>query len=151
MACKTQLPDLPLSLAILWVSQTYEIKFVFLLVILSYVNVVIKPVKETQRLEGKFSSPITQRNSVFLFLFLKNMTFFFFSFLAGPQHMEFLVQGSDLGHSCDPSYSCSNTRSLTHCARQGIEPVPQCSQDAAESIVPQGELQDTMFNKVARF
>lgn len=80
MACKTQLPDLPLSLAILWVSQTYEIKFVFLLVILSYVNVVIKPVKETQRLEGKFSSPITQRNSVFLFLFLKNMTFFFFLF-----------------------------------------------------------------------
>ena len=54
--------------------------------------------------------------------------------------MEFLGQGPDPSHSCDLSHSCSNARSLTHCARLGIEPANQCSQDAADPIVPQQEL-----------
>ena len=62
------------------------------------------------------------------------------SFLAAPQHMEFLGQGSDRIHSCDPSHSCINTRSLTHCARSGIKPTSQCSKDAAYPTVPQWEL-----------
>ena len=47
-----------------------------------------------------------------------NSSFFFFSlFLAAPQHMDLLGQGSDLSHSCNLSHSCGNAGSLTHCAR----------------------------------
>ena len=62
--------------------------------------------------------------------------------LATLQDMEFLVQGSDLSHSCDLSCSCSNAGSLTHRARLGIEPpTSQGTQDAANPIEPQQELQ----------
>ena len=54
-----------------------------------------------------------------------------------PGHMEFLGQGSDLSYRCDLSHKCSNARSLTHCAGLGIEPVPQCSQDATIPTAPQ--------------
>ena len=56
--------------------------------------------------------------------------------------MEFPGQGSDLSCSCDLpcSFSYSNTWSLTHCARLGIEPVFPCSRDAADPVVPQWEL-----------
>ena len=42
----------------------------------------------------------------------------------------------------DPSSSCNlcNTRSLTYCARLGLEPASQCSRDAAETIAPQRKL-----------
>ena len=60
-------------------------------------------------------------------------------FLAILKHMEFPGQGSDLSCSCDLSHSCSNTGSLTHCARPRIEPVFQSSQDTASPIVPQGD------------
>ena len=53
----------------------------------------------------------------------------FFLFLATPQRMEFPGQGSDPSCSCNLSHSCGNTRSLTHCARPGIKPASQCSQD----------------------
>lgn len=67
--------------------------------------------------------------------------FFFFPFLATLWHMDFLGQGSNPSHSFDLSCSCSNNaRSLTHCARPGIEPVSQGSQDAADPFVPQGAL-----------
>ena len=66
---------------------------------------------------------------------------FFFLFLVTLRHMEFLGQGSDPSHSQDLSCSCSNDRSLTHCARLGIEPASQRSQDAADPVVPQQELQ----------
>ena len=62
-----------------------------------------------------------------------------FFFLAASWHMEFPGWGSGL--SC----SCSNTRSLTHCAGPVIEPVSQCSQDAANPIAPQWELQTLIF------
>lgn len=51
--------------------------------------------------------------------------------------MGFLGQGSDL------SPSCGSTRSLTLCARLGIEPPSQCSQDAEDPIVPQQELRSS--------
>ena len=70
---------------------------------------------------------------VFLFCFS-------FSFLTTPQHMEFPGQGSDPSRGCNLSHSCSNTGSLTHCAGPGIKPVTQCSQDAADPVVPQQEL-----------
>ena len=58
--------------------------------------------------------------------------------------MAFPGQGSDLSHSrelsCDLSHSWGNARSLTLCARPGIEPVSQCSQDTADPIAPQREL-----------
>ena len=66
--------------------------------------------------------------------------FFFFLFLAAPWHLEFLGQGSDRSHSCDLSHSGGNARSLTHCARPGIKPVCQRSQDAADPVEPQREL-----------
>ena len=34
----------------------------------------------------------------------------------------------------------NNVRSLTHCARPGIEPEPQHSRDATDTVVPQREL-----------
>ena len=42
--------------------------------------------------------------------------------------MELLGQGSNLSHGHDLSHSCSNARSLTHCARLGIKPASQRSQ-----------------------
>ena len=49
----------------------------------------------------------------------KSVFYLFFSFLANPRHMEFLGQGSDPSHSVNPSHSCGNARSLTHCTRPG--------------------------------
>ena len=46
--------------------------------------------------------------------------------------MEFLGQGSDLRHGG------GNTGSLTHCARLGIEPVSQGSQDTTDPVAPVG-------------
>ena len=54
----------------------------------------------------------------------------FYFWLPSTQHVVFLGQGSDL--SC----SCSNTKS---CARPGIEPASQRSQDATDPIAPQQE------------
>ena len=64
--------------------------------------------------------------------------FFFFFFLTTPQHMEFPGQGSDLSCSCN--LSCSTAGSLTHCARPGIKPVSQGSQDSTNPVAPQQEL-----------
>ena len=36
----------------------------------------------------------------------------------------------------------AEVRSLTHCARPGIEPGSPCSQDPADPVVPQQELQE---------
>ena len=59
---------------------------------------------------------------------------FCFSLLATLWHMEFPGQRSDL--SC----GCGNARSLTHCEGPGSEPASsQCSQDAANPVVPQWE------------
>lgn len=49
-------------------------------------------------------------------------------------------QRSDLSRSGDLSHNCGNTGFFTHCARLGIEPTSQCSQDTADPIVPQWEL-----------
>ena len=68
------------------------------------------------------------------------MLTFFFLFLAAPWHMEFLGQGSDLSYVYNLTCSCSNVGFLTHCAGPGIEPMSQCSQDAANPIVPWWEL-----------
>ena len=72
---------------------------------------------------------------------------FLFSFLATPQHMEFLGQGSDLSLSHYLRYSHGNARSPTHCARLGIEPVPWRSRDTVNPIVPQQELLFSLKNK----
>ena len=80
----------------------------------------------------------------FLLLFLvtavKITIYFFFSFLAAPQHMEFLGQGSHPIYSCDLSRRCVNAGSLTHCAGSVIKPVCQCSQDATNFIASQQKL-----------
>ena len=44
------------------------------------------------------------------------------------------------GKESDPSHSCGNTGSLTHCAGLGIEPASQSSQNAAYPVAPQQEL-----------
>ena len=61
--------------------------------------------------------------------------------------MELLGQGSDLSHGSDLSRSWGNTGSLTHCARLGIEPVSQHSQDAANPTAPEQELLIVPFLK----
>ena len=55
----------------------------------------------------------------------------YYCLLFWPPHgiWKFPGQGSDLSHSCDLHQSCSNTRSLTHCAKPGMELVSQCSRD----------------------
>ena len=65
-------------------------------------------------------------------------------FLASPWHMEFLGQGSD--SSCDLSCRGRNAESFTRCARLGIEPASQCSQDATNPVAPQWELLQDIFN-----
>ena len=45
-----------------------------------------------------------------------------------------------LFHSCDLGHHRSNSRSLTHFARPGIEPVSHCSRNAASRLMPQWEL-----------
>lgn len=44
------------------------------------------------------------------------------------------------GQRADPSYSCGNVGSLTHCTCLGIEPVSQHSQEAANLVGAQREL-----------
>ena len=61
---------------------------------------------------------------------------FFFLFLATSWHMEPLGQGSDPRHSRNLSHSCGNARSLTHCARLGIQPTSQSFQDAGNPVAP---------------
>ena len=61
--------------------------------------------------------------------------------------MEFPGQGSDLGHRHKLSLSYSNSRFLTHSSRPGIEPASQRSQDAANLVVPQQELQSSILKR----
>lgn len=60
--------------------------------------------------------------SVFLPSFLLCLSFPFLS--AAPWHMEFSGQGSDPSHSCDLCWSRGNSRFLTHCADQRMNPGP---------------------------
>ena len=50
-------------------------------------------------------------------------------------------QGSDPSCSCNLHCSCSNTGSLTHCARLGMELATQHCRDTTDPAVPQQELQ----------
>ena len=79
---------------------------------------------------------------ILFFVFL----LFFFSFLAATWHMVSPGQGSDPSLSCDLCHSCGNMGSLTHCARLGIKPASQCSQNATNPCVPQQELQDSLYS-----
>ena len=74
---------------------------------------------------------------------------FFFSFHFWPpcSIWKLLGQGSDLSHSHNLSRSCGNAGTLTHCTRLGIEPATQCSQDAADPIIPQREILVVPFHK----
>ena len=59
--------------------------------------------------------------------------------------MELPGQGSDLSHSQELNFSCGNARSLTDGAWPGIKPASQHSQDTADPIGPQQELQERDF------
>jgi len=79
----------------------------------------------------------SNRYDIILLFFLSLFLFFslFFPVAHGAPG-----QASDpnLGH--EPSHSCSNTRSLTHCAGPDIEHASQHSQDTTNPIMPQQEL-----------
>ena len=68
----------------------------------------------------------------------------FWLFLAALWHMELLNQASDMSHRLHRSQSCSNTRSLIHCARLGIEPsfqwLPRCCQSCCTTAGTPGQL-----------
>ena len=49
---------------------------------------------------------------------------FFFFFWLHPWQLEVSSQGSNLNFICNLWHSYSNARSLTHCAKLGIEPAP---------------------------
>ena len=65
---------------------------------------------------------------------------FFFFFFGCPVAHGVPRPGIRSERSWDLSHSCGNTGSLTYYARWVIEPVSQCSQDAPDPVVPQGEL-----------
>ena len=65
---------------------------------------------------------------MFLGFFVVAVLGFYFCFWPPRSIREFPGQGSDPQGSCELSHSCSNARSLTHCARPGVE---LTSQDAA--------------------
>ena len=64
----------------------------------------------------------TSDTSSFFVLFLFYL--FVFLFLAAPRHVEFLGLGPHPSNSCELLHKCNKFRSLTHCARPGIEPGP---------------------------
>ena len=64
--------------------------------------------------------------------------------------MKFPGQELDPSYGCDLSHSCSNTESLTHYVRMGVESMSQSSQDAADPIVSQWELFLNIFNMVLK-
>ena len=66
---------------------------------------------------------------------------FLFSFFGYPMAYGAPRWGSNPSSSCNLNWSCGNPRSLNHCDRPGIEPASQCSQDIADPLVPQRELQ----------
>ena len=58
-----------------------------------------------------------------LLCLIADIIFFFFS--GCPCNIwKFWGQGLNPGWSCNLHHSCSNARSLTHCTRLGIKPVP---------------------------
>ena len=65
---------------------------------------------------------------------------FFFPFFGCHGHMGFQGQESDPSPGCDLCHSCGNAGSLTHCARPGIEPASQRSQDITNPSAPQREV-----------
>ena len=93
-------------------------------------------------------SGIQQNDSVVYIYSSDSFPFFLNSFfvlfcLAILQHMEFPGQGSGPNHSFDLRHSCSNTRSLSHCAWLGIEPTSWHCRDATNPFEPQWELPDS--------
>ena len=88
----------------------------------------------------EFSETVRSRTDTLIF------SLFSFSLQPPPLHVKFLGQGSDLSHSCNLSCSCSNARSLTHCAGQGVRPASQGSQAAADPVAPQWELHSPSFS-----
>ena len=68
---------------------------------------------------------------------------FFFSFIFGcPATYGVTRPGIRSEPQLELSCSCSNTRSLTYCAGQGIKPTSQSSQDTADPLAPQLESLD---------
>ena len=69
-------------------------------------------------------------------LFAELCMCYIYTVLAALQHMEFPghILATDQSRSCDGSHSCGNARSLTLCARPGIEPMSHCFQDAADPV-----------------
>ena len=63
--------------------------------------------------------------------------------------MDLPGQRSDPSCSCNLSWSCGNAGCLTCCARPGMEPVSECSQEATNPVAPQWELLSCLFNKCA--
>ena len=68
--------------------------------------------------------------------------FFLSFFLGGGRPMAYGVPrpGTETTWSCDPHHSYGTTRSLTHCARPGINLVPATAETVLIPIVTQWEL-----------
>ena len=76
----------------------------------------------------------------FVGFFVFGFGFGFFFFFGFPETYEVPKPGVRSRNGRDLHHTCGNARSLTHYARPGIEPVSQCSRDAADSVVPWQEL-----------
>ena len=91
---------------------------------------------------GQGSNPRYRSN---LSHYSDNARIFSFSFLFSHGIWISWGQGSDPSYSCNLKCSCSNAGLLTHCARPGIEPVSQCSQDTVNPIEPRREFRNAGF------
>ena len=82
-------------------------------------------------------------NRLYVYMYKYFLSFIFqifFYFLAAPQHMEVLGQGSDPSRSCDLCWRYGNAGPVTHCVMPGIKPAPWRCTDVANPIAPQQEL-----------
>ena len=78
------------------------------------------------------------------------MPYFFFPLIFGRPAAHGAPEGSDPSCGLDLSCSRGHTGSLTHCARPGIESVPQPCQDTDDPVAPQRELPSPIFS-IGRF
>ena len=118
------------------------------------IGITVAGAQDSQRCPDPPTWPTTGSTARFIMLGICSCSlsfcFCFFVFWLPQGIKEFPGQGSDPNHSCNLSHSCGSARSLTRCARPGIESASQCSRDASDPIVPQQEPQSKLlYNAMA--
>lgn len=72
----------------------------------------LKKLKGSRRWPFLRALAIQAQQALRFFSFIRFVLFCFVLLLVTPRYMEFLGQGPNSSHSCDPCWSCGNTRSF---------------------------------------